>query len=218
MKKPAWILLSMCMFSALAADTTGGHKLLSEDAFTAWSTRIFDGETNYEFVRDSAGGFVRATSDAAASARYRKQVIDLTQTPWLSWRWRIVRPIAPQNERSKNGDDYAARVYVVYASSFWPGSVRSLNYVWSHQEPVGEHWPNPFTDKAMMIPLRQGGAAGEWQFERRNIVEDFHTFFGIDVSELKGVAIMTDTDNSGLSAIADYADMQFDSRMPALIR
>lgn len=208
----------MCMLSALAADTISGQDLLSKDAFKSWSTRTFDGETKYEFVEDPAGGFVRATSDAAASARYRKQTIDLTQTPWLSWRWRIVEPIAPKNERSKAGDDYAARVYVVYASSFWPGSIRSLNYVWSHQEPVGNHWPNPFTDKAVMIPLRQGGTAGAWEYERRNVVEDFHTFFGLDVTELKGVAIMTDTDNSGLSAIADYADMRFDSHMPALNR
>ncbi len=220
-KKHDWgrlgIIAVLALFSTTAAhaeDRPGGPNLLSADNFFTWKSRSFEGQTQYTLMQDSSGPFVRADSQGAASARYRKQTINVGATPWLSWRWRLVQPVAPDDERSKSGDDFSARVYVVFASSFWPGSVRSLNYVWSHSESVGTSWPNPFTDKAQMIPLRQAGEPGIWRFERRNVVEDFRHYFGLDVSQIEGVAIMTDTDNSGGAAIADYASMRFSAEIP----
>lgn len=209
-----WILLALLAPAPLhAADAMDGQNLLSAETFPLWSTRRFAGDTQYSWVTATDGGYVRAASEQSASARYYRQPVDLSQTPWLSWRWRLVEPLTGGNERSKDGDDFAARVYVVYASNFWPGSVRSLNYVWSQQEPVGDSWPNPFTEKAIMVPLRKGGPAGVWQPELRNVVEDFRTYFGLEINDLKGVAIMTDTDNSRQKASADYADMRF-HRLP----
>jgi len=210
------LLVALVMPAASAADNLDGRNLLSSETFTLWSTRRFEGETEYVWIPDEGTGHVRASSRKSASARYYRHPVDLTQTPWLSWRWRVVDAMKPGDERSRSGDDYAARVYVVYASNFWPGSVRSLNYVWSQQEPVGTHWPNPFTDKAIMVPLRQGGSVGVWQQEQRNIIDDFRTYFGLEIDDLKGVAIMTDTDNSGQEARADYADMRFYRHRPAL--
>ncbi len=201
-------------FTALADERPSDPNLLSAENFSAWKSRSFEGRTQYTAQQDSSGAFIRAESQGTASARYRKQTINVAETPWLSWRWRLVQPVKPADERSKSGDDFSARVYVVFASSFWPGSVRSLNYVWSQNESVGTSWPNPFTDKAQMIPLRQAGDTGIWRFERRNVVEDFRRYFGLDVTQIEGVAIMTDTDNSGGTAIADYASMRFSAEMP----
>ena len=40
----------------------------------------------------------------------------------------------------------------------------------------------------------------------RNILKEFHD---LDVEELNGVAIMTDTDNSELTAVAYYQNIYF---------
>lgn len=56
-----------------------------------------------------------------------------------------------------------------------------------------------------MIAVRSGDAeAGEWRTERRNIVEDYRRAFGKNPPAVMGIAMMTDTDNTGASAEAWY--------------
>ena len=52
-------------------------------------------------------------------------------------------------------------------------------------------------------------SVGEWKTEKRNVREDFKKAYGRDIKQIEGVAIKTDTDNSGLSATAQYGDIYF---------
>jgi hypothetical protein len=49
----------------------------------------------------------------------------------------------------------------------------------------------------------------QWRSERRNIFEDYRRAFGEDPPMITGVAIMTDSDNTGESATAWYGDIVF---------
>jgi hypothetical protein len=114
------------------------------------------------------------------------------------------------DERSKAGDDYPARVYVVVSggAAFW--KTRSLVYVWSSNQAVGATWNNAFTGNARVMALRSGMRdAGGWVSEKRNIRADFRQLFGEDIRQIDAVALMTDTDNSGQSATAWYGDIYF---------
>lgn len=213
-RRRAAAALIVCSVSLAGfAMRTDADNLLAADTFSEWDSRSFAGDTDYRLVTAPDGGtHIAAASQGTASARYLKRQVDLRETPWLEWRWRVRQPVAPANEQAKSGDDFAARVYVVYAPSLWPGSIRSLNYVWTHREAAGTSWPNPFTAKARMIALQQGATANDgavWRQEKRNIREDLRRFFDIDATHIHGVAIMTDTDNTGAMAAADYADMRF---------
>ena len=44
----------------------------------------------------------------------------------------------------------------------------------------------------------------EWVTVKANVKEDFKKFHDLDVNELDGLAIMSDTDNSKMKAIAYY--------------
>lgn len=202
----AMLFLLPCL--AAAAELAVGD--FDSNGLDQWQNKSFSGETRYELVMDDGRQVVRAESDAAASGLYRKQTIDLTQTPWLRWRWKVANVLEGVDETTKAGDDYPARVYVVFSGglAFW--RTRTLVYVWSSNQPVGSAWNNAFTDNARVIAVQSGeGRVGEWISESRNVREDYQRLFGEDVETADAVAIMTDTDNSGQSAVAWYADIRF---------
>lgn len=176
-----------------------------------WQTKSFSGETHYSLEKINGQLALRAVSNAAASGRYREIDIDLNKTPVLNWSWMVDNTIANLNERTKAGDDYAARVYVVFSGgmAFW--RTRAINYVWSSSQSINTHWSSAYTDHVRMIAMQSGQKRlGEWVNERRNVRADYRRLFGEEPGKLNAVAIMTDTDNSGASASAWYGDIWFD--------
>lgn len=187
---------------------------VSADLFTIgqteWQQRSFQGNTDYRFTTEQSVPVLRAETQGQASALYRQIKIDLRQTPWLSWQWRIDRVYPSLDPLSKQGDDYPARVYVVVRDGWLPWQTLAINYVWANTAVAQTHWPNPFTDKAVMVPLQAGAdGVGQWRQQRVNVREDFKRLFGRDIDFIDGVAVMTDGDNSGNSAVAWYAAMTF---------
>ncbi len=153
---------------------------------------------------------LRAEASKSASSLYRSMEVDLTQTPLLNWSWRVENVYSIENQQVKQGDDYPARVYVVVRDGWLPWQVRALNYVWSNHPTQLSHWANPFTDQAVMIPLKAGSAQlGQWHHEQVNIADDFYRVFGDRIEKIDGVAIMTDADNAGGKATAYYGNIYF---------
>ncbi len=114
------------------------------------------------------------------------------------------------DERAKSGDDFSARIYVVFSDGpfFW--QTKTLNYVWANQAKVGDHWSNPYTKNAQMLAIQTGNQhSDQWQTERRNVLEDIQTIFGKSVKEIKAIAIMSDTDQTGETAQAWFGDIWF---------
>ena len=184
--------------------------LFSQSILSGWKEKTFEGNTQYDLNGEDDARYLRAVSDMSASAFYKKIKVDLQKTPYLNWSWRIDEGLPALQERTKQGDDYAARVYVIVKLGVAPWKTRALNYIWSSAEQVQDAWPNVFVDKAMMIPLRSSSdKEGQWQSEKVNVAVDFKNHFGLDVRFIHGVAIMTDTDNSSLSAAAAYGDIFF---------
>lgn len=177
---------------------------------SGWKVQRFEGETTYTFDTVDGRRGLRAESDGTASGLYKKMQVDLNRTPYLEWSWRVGNVLEGVDERSKSGDDYPARVYVVVSGglAFW--RTRSLVYVWSSNQPVGSTWDNAFTANARVMALRSGAAdVDRWVSERRDLRADFRQLFGDAVDEIDAVAIMTDTDNAGGSATAWYGDIRF---------
>lgn len=178
-----------------------------------WQTKSFKGETRYSIDDRSGQRALFADSQGTASGLYREIRVDLNRTPWLNWSWRVDKVLNGVDERSKAGDDYPARVYVVVSggAAFW--KTRSLVYVWSSNQPVGTTWNSAFTANARVMALRSGTKdAGRWVSEKRDIRADFRQLFGEDIEAIDAVALMTDTDNSGQSATAWYGDIYFTAR------
>lgn len=176
---------------------------------SGWEKKVFKGETVYEPVVDEGRPALKAESRATASALIYRISLDPKAHPKLSWSWKIVRTIRKGDERTKGGDDYAARVYVVFPSVlFW--RTRAVNYIWANRLPRGAFLPNVYTGNAVMVAVESGDAdAGRWIDEERNLVEDYRRAFGEDPPAIGAVAIMTDADNTGEYAVAWYGAIRF---------
>ena len=175
---------------------------------------------------------VEAVAERSMALLGRPLDIDLEATPHLCWLWRVDAPLATADMRTKAGDDYAARVYLSFriapealglgtraklalARSIYGDQVpdAALNYVWDNRQPVGTVMPNAYTDRTRMVVLRSGaGDAGGWVMERRDVAEDFERAFGALPAQLSGIALASDTDNTGESARAGFAEFRFVSR------
>lgn len=178
-----------------------------------WQEKEFSGNTVYTLEDSPAGKVLHAASRAAASGLFKEVSVDLTRTPYLHWSWRVDATFKGNDERSKAGDDYPARVYVVVSGGLLFWRTRAVNYVWSSNQAVDSAWPNAFTDHAQMIAVRSGAAdTGRWLHERRNVREDLQRLFGADIAHIDAVAVMTDSDNTGQAASADYGDIYFSAQ------
>jgi hypothetical protein len=185
--------------------------------------------TLYTVEREGDHGFLKAVSRASASGLYKPLDFDLRSYPVLRWRWRVENILQKADEKTKAGDDYAARVYVTFRydpdrATLWektkyetyrllygeyPPSA-SLNYVWASRLPKGETLISPYTDRSRTIAVESGiEGLGEWREESRNVVEDYRRAFGHEPPPILAIAIMTDTDNTGESAVAYYDDLYF---------
>jgi hypothetical protein len=173
-----------------------------------WKEKSFKGLTLYEVVQEDGQRCIKATSNASASALYFEIDFDPKEYPFLAWSWKVSNILAKGDELRKEGDDYAARVYVVFPSAlFW--RTKAINYIWANKLPAGQAVPNPFSSNACMIAVQSGTAhVGQWLDEKRNLLEDFRKCFGEDPPKAGAVAIMTDTDNTGEQAVAWYGPIR----------
>lgn len=180
---------------------------------TGWEEKSFSGKTDYQIINQGNEPILKATSQAAASGLFKKKRIDLQQTPYLNWSWRVDQPLNALNEKTKSGDDYGARIYVIIDGGVFFWNTKAINYVWASTSPAGESWPNAFAGKsAMMLALRSStDKAATWYQEKRNVSVDLRQFFGAEIRYIDGIAIMTDTDNSGQQTTAYYNNIFFSS-------
>ncbi len=172
-----------------------------------WERRDFKGQTLYRIVATDGGHCLMAQSDAAASGLIYRLQYDLRDYPVLSWRWKVENILVKGDASRKEGDDYAARIYVVFPH--WiPFKTRSINYIWANRLPRGSHRPNVFYDRAIMVAVQSGAKnVGRWVTERRSVYEDYRKLFGETPPPVGAIALMTDTDNTGESATACYDDI-----------
>lgn len=215
-KAIAGIALALFVQGAHAQSVSAAHQAVD---MLHWEERIFSTTTEYRGVLLDGERVVRARADDSASALYQRRRVLLNRTPYLQWRWRIERTLGGEiNEHSREGDDFAARIYVVRNGglSFWRTKV--LNYVWSNSQPVGARWTSPMAGiNTQVIAVDTGDAmAGQWQWHSRDIRADWLAAFGEEIDRIDAVAIMTDTDNTGTALQAWYADIVFSAQaLPA---
>lgn len=210
--RPWTALAAAAVLAAAGTGPAAGETLgrFAAGDLAGWEVRVFEGETSYRIGDAGGGAALRAESAGTASSLYLEREIDLRATPVLAWRWRVDGVLAVPDERVKKGDDFAARLYVVAPGEGIFGRPDAVCYVWANRAERGESWPNPFTGHVRVLAVDSGaGDAGAWREHRRDVAADFRRLFGRKVEKLEGVAVMTDSDNSGLAASAWYGDIAF---------
>ena len=184
----------------------------NDDEFKKLEVRKIKKKTTYTLGSNDKGNFLKAEAQGVASGLGKELKINLNKTPYINITWKVEEDLSGIEENSKKGHDYAARVFVIKKTGATALSNRAINYVFSSNKSVGENWPSPFTKKSIDYVLSTTKEHNnEWVTVKANVKEDFKTLHGLDVNELNGVAIMTDTDNSKLKAVSYYQNIYFSS-------
>jgi len=169
-----------------------------------------DNKTIYAVGSNENGNFLKAVADNAASGLGKEVKIDLNKTPFINITWKIEQDLPGIKENTKKGHDFAARVFAVKKTGATPLSNRAINYVFSSNNPIGFNSPSPYTKKSIdnVLASTQNNL-NKWITVKANVKDDFKKFHDLDVSELDGLAIMSDTDNSKMRAVAYYQNIYF---------
>ena len=186
-------------------------KELSE--LTVRKVRGADNKTTYSVGSNENGNYLKAIADNAASGLGKEIKIDLNKTPFINITWKIEKDIPGIDETAKKGHDFAARVFVIKKTGATALSNRAINYVFSSNQDVGSNSPSPYTKKSVDNVLATTKTnLNEWVNVKANVKEDFKKFHNLDVNELDGIAIMSDTDNSKKKSITYYQNIYFSSQ------
>lgn len=186
-------------------------------------------ENRFDLVENGGRTVLRVRSEAAASTLTHPLAVDPAQAPKLAWRWKVSNALAGSDFSRKAGDDYAARVYVLFdypvdklalgdrvkislGRTLYGASLptAAIAYVWGTAQPVGATGPNPYTDRVRMIVVDSGPAkAGQWREVERDLAADFRALFGEDVPPVVGLAVSADTDNTAEAVTTLFGDLRF---------
>ena len=169
-----------------------------------------DNNTSYTVGSNENGNYLKAVADNAASGLGKEVKIDLNETPFINITWKMEKDLQGINENSKKGHDFAARVFAVKKTGATPLSNRAINYVFSSNNEIGFNSRSPYTKKSVdNVLATTKNNLNEWVTVKANVKEDFKKFHGLEVNELDGLAIMSDTDNSKMKAVAYYQNIYF---------
>lgn len=185
--------------------------------------------TRYTLVEDDGATVIRADANASAAGLSRALRVNLAELPVLRWRWKITNVLKASDIRVRDGDDYPARVYVMfdYPLEKLPFAERTklrlaralhdpnlpaatLCYVWDSRAPAGTIVPSSYTDRVRMVVVESGASrVNRWLDVERDVAADFRAAFGEAAPPVTAVAIASDTDNTGESTTAYFGDISF---------
>jgi len=197
----------LCFEMPLPAMETALVGAFSSEGLAGWEDKFFRGVTEYSLVTESGRTVLKAHSVKSASAKIYKIDANAQETPMLRWSWKVERTLAREDVTRKPGDDFAARVYVVFPRLFlW--QTRAINYVWAAKMPKESIAPSPYTDHNQLLAVETGdGQAGQWKNEERNIYNDYRRIFHEEPPAVGAIAVMTDTDDTQDEVSAWYGDI-----------
>jgi hypothetical protein len=189
-------------------------RVLAEDfsnGLDAWDEQRLDRRsTEYRIVEVDGDAVLKSASNDAAAAL----ILPLRSGPVapgrLRWRWRVLTSLTENSrETEQQGDDYAARVFVLFGNAELAEGTRAIAYAWAGRQPVGSTYPNPYLSDVATVVLQSGNArAREWVMEDRDLATDYEHAFGEPAPDVAAVAILVDTDDTGGAAMAWFDDLE----------
>ncbi len=178
--------------------------------------------SEYTIEHQGRESVLRAESRASASAIVYRKPFNVYDYPMLRWKWKVMSVYEKGNARTKEGDDYPLRIYVLFEynpdkagfydaikyglaktlyGEYPPHS--ALNYIWANRDDETGIITNIYTSNARMIVLQKGKKnLGRWIVEERNILDDYRKAFGTDPPAMATLGIMNDSDNTKESSVS----------------
>jgi hypothetical protein len=155
--------------------------------------------------------FLSVASQNDATTLAKESVFDVTQFPFLAWKWRVWQLPLKAREDQKKINDSGAGVYVIFKGNF--GFNKTIKYVWSTTLPAGTAITSPYRADSKVVVLESGaGREGEWLVEKVNVQNDYARLFGSVPPLVEAIGILTDSDDTRSIAKADYGPFMAEAK------
>ena len=174
-----------------------------DNDLTKFKSHSIKKKTNYSIIKENGESYLKAEAEGQASGLGREIKVDLDKTPFLNITWKVEQGIPGIKENSKKGHDFAARVSVIKEIGSLPWQKKAMNYVFSSNEKTNSHWTGPYRKQIIdyVASSLVDSKENSWVTVKLNVKEHFKKFLDLDLGEIDGVAIMTDTDNTKQKAV-----------------
>jgi hypothetical protein len=225
-------LLSGCAGQPKEGSGTGAElpqwSVLATASAVAWQHRIFPGKqpTQFQVTRQDGREAVRAKSEGSMSVLRKPLRVEAADLGRVAFSWKVSEFPDEADMGDRALEDSAARIVLVFEGDRTSFSSRTaqlsemlhtftgeplpyatLMYVWCNLRPAGTVILNPRTDRVRKLVVQSGtGQANRWLDYQRDIRADYIAAFGKPPGALVGIALMTDSDNTGNSALAWYGE------------
>ena len=183
----------------------------NDNDLTKFKSHSIKKKTNYSIIKENGESYLKAEAEGQASGLGREIKVDLNKTPFLNITWKVEQGIPGIKENSKKGHDFAARVSVIKETGSLPWQKKAMNYVFSSNEKTNSHWMGPYRKQIIdyVASSLVDSKENSWVTVKLNVKEHFKKFLDLDLVEIDGVAIMTDTDNTKQKAVSYYKNIYF---------
>ena len=174
-----------------------------------WKLRKDSGKEVYRTAEESGLRFLRATAKGLGVQVAKEYEWDLGAYPMLVWSWRPLEFPKGGDERESKTNDSALAVYMLVPYSRIRGP-KAVKYIWSEKVPVGTRLDSNMGLTQVRV-LRSGAPEkkGEWVEERVPARDDFKRYFDVaETPKPAGIAVLTDSDDTGSTAQGDYTSFR----------
>lgn len=162
---------------------------------------------HYRVMREAGRNFLRYDGAQAKHLMLQTRdnsAIDLSETPILSWDWRVHTLPTGANEFSEKNNDAAASIYVVWGFNALRVP-RVVRYTWSSTQDIGRTAARNMNMQHIVVVASGEKNLGRWVTFERDIIADYNRFFrGKAPRRPIAILILSDADDTGSVAKADY--------------
>jgi hypothetical protein len=188
--------------------------------------------TEYKIISENIKKILEINSNFSASGLICKYKFNPKQYPLLKWKWKVNNIIPIADSKSKKGDDYPIRIFIMFEKdsseiSFWEKlrnaviklvsgynpPYKSLCYVWANSETDTSNYFSPYTEDVMIVSKQFGfSKCNQWIAEQVNIIVDYKNYFEEEIPTNACIAIMADTDNTESQTLAylEYMELKME--------
>ena len=205
----------------------------SSPATPDWEVMNFPGKARTQFVhvRKDGRDAVMAVARASVSMKRLRLNVPPDALGAVRFSWMVPELIQQADMSRRDLDDSPVRIVLVFdgdRSRFTPAETMmselartltgeempyaTLMYVWCNRRAPGEVITNPRTSRIRKMVVESGATnLGRWLDYQRDVRADYERAFGEPPGALRGVAIMTDSDNTRSVTRAWYGTVQVSS-------
>jgi hypothetical protein len=203
-------------------------ELSDQLAWEPWILHPAKRKTKYSRHLEGGSTVVVANATSSASGLMHRLDATVSASTTLSWRWKVEDLIATADLNDRHSSDSPVRIVLAFDGDkrrlsgkeqaffervkLFSGQempYATLMYVWENRRPLEDVITNGHTSRVKKIVTSSGvNSLKKWSSFQRKVSKDFERAFGEKPGKLMGIALLTDTDNTGETATGYYADIK----------